>query len=117
MSEKALKDLNMLPESGRKNKNTSNGSLKPEIEQTGENLEDSQKKVSSPGVENPMNVNGVGDSVPEVGNSEVEYIESENMKDVEDLEMSLKVYVYTDHFAIIQSRCPIPSLITDSRFS
>ncbi|CDP02130.1 unnamed protein product [Coffea canephora] len=90
MSEKALKDLNMLPESGRKNKNTSNGSLKPEIEQTGENLEDSQKKVSSPGVENPMNVNGVGNSVPEVGNSEVEYIESENLKDVEDLEMSLK---------------------------
>lgn len=90
MSEKALKDLNMLPESGMKNKNTSNGSLKPEIEQTGENLEDSQKKVSSPVVENPININGIGNSVPDVGNSEVEYIESENLKDVEDLEMSLK---------------------------
>lgn len=103
MSEKALKDLNILPESGRKDTNTSNGSLKPEIKQTGENLEGSQKKVSAPVVENPINVNGVGNSVPEVANvngvgnsvpevanSEVEYIESENLKDVEDLEMSLK---------------------------
>ncbi|KAL3526432.1 hypothetical protein ACH5RR_011088 [Cinchona calisaya] len=90
MSEKALKDLNMLHESERKNENASNGSLKPQIEQNGANIEERPRKISVPVVENPNNVNGAANSVPEVGNSEVEYIESENLKDVEDLDMSLK---------------------------
>ncbi|KAL3526038.1 hypothetical protein ACH5RR_014410 [Cinchona calisaya] len=90
MSEIALNDLNMLPESKKKNEDATNGNLKPQTGNIDENLEESRIKSSSPVVENPINVNGAANSVPEVGNSEVEYIESENLKDVEDLELSLK---------------------------
>ncbi|XP_030483899.2 uncharacterized protein LOC115700496 [Cannabis sativa] len=111
MSEKALKDLNTIPGSERKNENSSKVSIsKPVVSNTNGNtngnLEEGQKKISVNGSEvvNPVNgnleeaqkknsVNGdeVVNPVVEVASAEVEYIDSENLNDVEDVDASLKM--------------------------
>ncbi|KAB2610251.1 hypothetical protein D8674_018283 [Pyrus ussuriensis x Pyrus communis] len=72
MSENALRDLNTIPGSERKNESSSKG-----------------KTTASLG---SLSINGeeVANSVPEVGIAEVEYIESENLNDLEDVDTSLK---------------------------
>ncbi|PIN02705.1 hypothetical protein CDL12_24779 [Handroanthus impetiginosus] len=87
MSEVALRDVIKIPESEMVNGSSSNGSLtKPHVETTDENIEIQKKKVSSlvdqrDGTEN----SGLEGPTPEV-----EYVESENLKDVEDVECCLK---------------------------
>lgn len=98
MSGNALRDLNSLPASERNNDSSSKGNLtKPCNGNTIENVEEQQKK--SPAI---IHING-GDSVNAevaVANSEVEYIESEKLSDLEDVDTSLEVkflfsYSYT----------------------
>uniref|UniRef100_A0A5B7A530 TOG domain-containing protein n=1 Tax=Davidia involucrata TaxID=16924 RepID=A0A5B7A530_DAVIN len=91
MSGKALRDLNTLEGSERKNESSSKGSFtKPHVEHTNENVEGRNQQITASLVETPINGDkNVNDGV-EVGNSEVEYIESENLNDVEDVDMSLK---------------------------
>ncbi|KAG8482843.1 hypothetical protein CXB51_024433 [Gossypium anomalum] len=88
MSGNALRDLNTLPASKRKNDSSSKGNFTKTCNgNTIENVEELQKK-------NPSSVciNG-GETVNagvEVANSEVEYIESENLGDLEDVNTCLE---------------------------
>ncbi|KAL1357076.1 hypothetical protein HN51_009074 [Arachis hypogaea] len=94
MSESALKDLNTIPPTERKSESSSKASLtKPPVDNANENLEEWQKKKSCPTLVSPP-VNGnqtlsVSSGV-EIGNAEVEYIESENLSDLEDIGTCLK---------------------------
>ena len=106
MSEKALRDLNSIPGSERRNENSSKGSIaKPVVSSTNGNLEEGQKKTNgnleegrkknNGNIEEGQKQNSVNGSAvksgAEIGNLEVEYIESENLNDVEDADTSLKV--------------------------
>jgi hypothetical protein len=92
MSQTALRDLNTIPGSEKKNESSSKGSFtKPYVGNANENLEEFQKKNSASVVSPPVNGNETANTVLETGNSEVEYIESENLDDLEDVDMSLKV--------------------------
>ena len=99
MSESALRDLNTIPVTERKSESSSKASLtKPSIDNANENIEEWQKKkncstlVSPPANGNQaVNVN----SGIEIGSAEVEYIESENLSDLEDIDTCLKVLFYS----------------------
>ncbi|KDP45369.1 hypothetical protein JCGZ_09618 [Jatropha curcas] len=91
MSGTALRDLNALPGSERKNESSSKGSFtKPYCENTDENVEKSRRKNPSSLVSTTVNGDETVNPGAEVANSEVEYIESENLSDVEDVETSVK---------------------------
>ncbi|PON33290.1 Coatomer beta subunit [Parasponia andersonii] len=84
MSENALRDLNTIPGSERRNESSNKASIaKHVVSNTNGNLEEGQTKHSVNGVE-------VVNTGAEVGISEVEYIESENLNDLEDVDSSLK---------------------------
>ncbi|THG18224.1 hypothetical protein TEA_017168 [Camellia sinensis var. sinensis] len=88
MAETALRDLNTLPISERKNEGSSKGGFtKPHSEH---GLDERNKKNTALLVETPINGDESLISGAEVVNTEVEYIESENLNDVEDVDMSLK---------------------------
>ncbi|EOY02354.1 hypothetical protein QUC31_018212 [Theobroma cacao] len=88
MSGNALRDLNTLPTSEWKNDSSSKGNfMKPCNGNTIENVEEQQKKSPA-----SVHING-GETVnagAEVANSEVEYIESENLSDLEDVDTCLE---------------------------
>ncbi|XP_050382729.1 uncharacterized protein LOC126799546 [Argentina anserina] len=89
----ALRDLNTIPGSERKNESCSKGAVtKPLAENATVNHEECQKKNSVslgvPSTNGEEVVNAV-----EVAITEVEYIDSENLNDVEDVDMSLKTLV------------------------
>ncbi|XP_057983190.1 uncharacterized protein LOC131168037 [Malania oleifera] len=90
MSDKALKDLNMLPESERKNESSSEESAKPPIGSKNETFKEWQGKNSAMSVSTHNNGHGIVNSGVDIGNAEVEYIESENLIDLEDVATSLK---------------------------
>ncbi|CAI9111064.1 OLC1v1011199C1 [Oldenlandia corymbosa var. corymbosa] len=90
MSDSASESLNVHSESEKNNECSTNGSIKPQIEQKGETVAKSGSEVPCSVVENPTSVNGAANSVPEVGSSEVEYIESDHLNDLEDVDLSLK---------------------------
>lgn len=93
MSEKALRDLNTIPGSEKKNESLSKGSfIKPFVGNMDENVEECQKKNSASLVSPQVNGNETANpEVDNTGNSEVEYIESENLNDLEDVDTSLEV--------------------------
>ncbi|KAL8132430.1 hypothetical protein AgCh_008070 [Apium graveolens] len=81
----------MLPESEKEIESSTNGVFhKPQTEQKDENLGE-QRKNSFPLVEISPNENETVVSVTEVPSTEVEYIESENLDDVEDVDTSLEI--------------------------
>lgn len=91
MSGIALRDLNTQPGSERKNEIPSKGSFtKLCIENANEKLEELQKKNSASLVVTPVNGDETVKSGVEVASAEVEYIDSENLSDVEDIDMILK---------------------------
>lgn len=95
MSETALRDLNTIPGSEKKNESSSKGNItKPYVGNANENLEECQKKDSASLVSPQINGNETAKSEVETGNSEVEYIESENLNDLEDVDTSLKVLFF-----------------------
>lgn len=96
MSEKALRDLNTILGTERKNEDSSKACLsKPSVDNAVENIEEWQKKNNSSSLVSPA-VNGnlavTANSGAEVVNAEVEYIESENLNDVDDIDTCLKVF-------------------------
>ncbi|KAI7981225.1 hypothetical protein LOK49_Contig58G00018 [Camellia lanceoleosa] len=92
MVEIALKDLNTLPISERKNESSTKGGFtKPYSEHI---LDERNKKNTAPLVETSINGDESLKSGAEVVNTEVEYIESENLNDVEDVDMSFKEGVH-----------------------
>lgn len=94
MSANTPRDLNMLPESEKEIESSTNGGFhKPQTEHNDENLGE-QRKKSCPLVEISPNENGTVVSVTEVPSAEVEYIESENLDDVEDVDTSLEARVF-----------------------
>ncbi|KAF8399270.1 hypothetical protein HHK36_015135 [Tetracentron sinense] len=91
MSGKALRDLNTLPGFERKNESSSKGTLtKACIENTNENLDKCPRKTPAFLPSTPINEDEIANTGLEVGTAEVEYIESENLNDLEDVDMSLK---------------------------
>ena len=98
MSETALKDLNTIPSTERKSEGSGKACLtKPPVDNANGNTEESQKKKNCSSLVSP-HVNGnqavPDDSVVEIGTVEVEYIESENLNDLEDVDTCLKVLFY-----------------------
>lgn len=94
MSEKALRDLNMIPGSEKKNESSSKGNItKPLVGNTNENLEEWKNKNSMSMVATAVNGGEIQNAGAETGNFEVEYIESQNLDDLEDVDSSLKVLV------------------------
>ncbi|CAI9758608.1 unnamed protein product [Fraxinus pennsylvanica] len=90
MSEIALRDVNTIPGSER-NGNSGKGNLmKPQVEQMDENIEQSQKTKTASLLVTPIKKDETENNGVEVGNSEVEYIESENLNTIEDVENGLK---------------------------
>ena len=82
----------MLPGSERKNEISGKGGLtKPCVENSNENSEEWKRKNSSSLVSTPTNGGETVKSEVEIANSEVEYIESENLNDLDNVDMSLKV--------------------------
>ncbi|KAI4346996.1 hypothetical protein L6164_007850 [Bauhinia variegata] len=92
MSEKALRDLNTIPGTERKIESSSKvGLIKPPVDNSEENIEDWQKKKNDASVVSPPgNDNQTVNSGVEIGNAEVEYIESENLNDLEDIDACIK---------------------------
>ncbi|KAK4426157.1 hypothetical protein Salat_1384200 [Sesamum alatum] len=91
MSEIALRDVSKIPESERMNGSSSNGNfLKHQFDKIGAKAEEGHKKGMTSLVEAPLTTDGTENSGAMLANLEVEYIESENLKDVEDLENCLK---------------------------
>ncbi|KAL7135787.1 hypothetical protein ABFS83_11G122000 [Erythranthe nasuta] len=82
MSEIALRDVNKIPESEKMNESSSNGKFT--------NAEEGQKKGTTSLVSEPVKTDGMENSVEVLANSEVEYIESEDLEDVEHVEDCLK---------------------------
>ncbi|XVF16446.1 hypothetical protein REPUB_Repub10bG0031400 [Reevesia pubescens] len=89
MSGNALRDLNTLPTSERKNDSSSKGNFtKPYNGNTNENVEEQQKKSPASVLINGGETLNAG---VEVANLEVEYVESENLTDIEDVDTCLKM--------------------------
>ncbi|KAH6758522.1 ARM repeat superfamily protein [Perilla frutescens var. frutescens] len=90
MSEIAVRDNN-IPESQRINGSFNNGSIiKPQVEGMNENTEERQRKGMDAVVGTSIKIDGTENPEAVVANSEVEYIESEDLKDVEDVDDCLK---------------------------
>ena len=96
MSEKALRDLSTIPGSERKIESHNKAPLmKPSVNNDGKKIEERQKKTSCGSFVSPTaNGNQTVDSGIEIAIAEVEYIESENLNDLEDIDFCLKVLSY-----------------------
>ncbi|XP_071731103.1 uncharacterized protein [Rutidosis leptorrhynchoides] len=94
MSETALRDLNLLPMSERKNETASKEFItKSYVEPTDENIGGKQRNTAVSLVEPPVNGKEVAHCGAEVVIAEVEYIESDKLDDLKDVDKSLKVLV------------------------
>lgn len=98
MSENALRDLNTIPATERKSESSSKTCVtKPSVDNADEDIEEQQKKNNGSALISPP-VNGnqavTVNSGIETGIAEVEYIESENLSDLEDIDTCLKVLLY-----------------------
>ncbi|KAK1309754.1 hypothetical protein QJS10_CPA08g01688 [Acorus calamus] len=90
MSGKALRDLNLLPGAETRIDSCSKGSITKSItENSCENLDKRQMKVPISLSSTPSNEVDSGNAGVEIGTSEVEYIESENLVDLADADASL----------------------------
>ncbi|CAJ2665456.1 protein FAM179B-like protein [Trifolium pratense] len=94
MSKTTLKDLNTIPATERKSECSGKACLtKPTVDNANENVEECEKKRNGSSLVSP-HVNGnqavPADAVVETATVEVEYTESENLNDVEDIDTCLK---------------------------
>ncbi|XP_010033265.2 uncharacterized protein LOC104422595 [Eucalyptus grandis] len=95
MSQKALRDLNALPGSERKIESANKGNLMKHISEIpNENTEECCRQNNAPLVSMPASENGAAKSGNEAGNEagnvEIEYIDSEDLNGLEDVDMTLK---------------------------
>lgn len=96
MSEVALRD-NKVPESPKMNGSLSNENcIKPQVEGMVENSEENQRKGMTSLVA-PIKADETENSESLLANSEIEYTESEDLKDLEDVEDCLKVRTFVMH--------------------
>lgn len=94
MSEEAATDLSALPEAGKNNENSSNGNVPATVlESVDKSYKEKEREKPVLLVEPALNGDNKVNTGVEIGNSEVEYIESENLNDVEDVDTSLKVKI------------------------
>lgn len=92
MSEQALRDHNMVLGSERKTEIADNGVImKKSPGNATKKFEECQRKSSAIFVSNPANGFELTNGGGEVGTSEIEYIQSEKLTDVEDVDAALKV--------------------------
>lgn len=92
MSVEAPRDLKTLPKAGKLTNISRNGNTsEKQVENIDEYHEEKERENPILLVEPIHNEDCKVNSGVEVGTSEVEYIESENLEDVEDVDMSLKV--------------------------
>ncbi|KAF9623037.1 hypothetical protein IFM89_036018 [Coptis chinensis] len=90
MSGNTLRDLNTLPGSERKVESSCKGSFpKPFNENISENVDNLQRKSPVSLASIAVNEGEVANCGAEVGVAEVEYIESENLNDLEDVDSSI----------------------------
>ncbi|GER35759.1 ARM repeat superfamily protein [Striga asiatica] len=91
MSEVALGDVVIIPEPEMPNGSSINGnSTKPILQPLDENIDGKQKKLMAPSADLSIKLDETENSRGEAPSLEVEYIESENLKDVEDVENCVK---------------------------
>lgn len=98
MSETALRDLNTIIGTERNSEGSGKVAFtKPPANNASENIDELQKKKNCSSMVSP-HVNGnqalTADPVGEIGIVEIEYIESENLSDLEDVDTCLKVLCY-----------------------
>uniref|UniRef100_A0A3Q7F101 TOG domain-containing protein n=2 Tax=Solanum lycopersicum TaxID=4081 RepID=A0A3Q7F101_SOLLC len=94
MSVEAPRDLKTLPKAGKLTNISRNGNTsETQVENIDEYHEEKERENPILLVEPIHNEDCKVNSGVEVGTSEVEYIESENLEDVEDVDMSLKVWI------------------------
>ncbi|KAJ9562563.1 hypothetical protein OSB04_007723 [Centaurea solstitialis] len=92
MSETALRDLNLLPKSETTNDSSTKDVLaKPFVEQTNEKVGGKQRKSIISLDEPTANGTEIESSSAEGVAAEVEYIESEKLDDLEDVDKSLRI--------------------------
>lgn len=95
MSEIAVRDNN-VPDSQRINGGFSNGkAVKAQVEGVNENTEEMQRKGMAAVVGTSAKIDETENSEAVITSIEVEYIESEDLKDVEDVDDCLKVMVFS----------------------
>ena len=95
MSEIAVRDNN-VPESQKINGGFSNGSMvKSQVEGVSKNNEERQRKGMATVVGTSIKIDETDNSEAAITSIEVEYIESEDLKDVEDVDDCLKVRVFS----------------------
>ncbi|XP_026381812.1 uncharacterized protein LOC113276425 isoform X2 [Papaver somniferum] len=82
MTTEALRDLNSLPGSERRNESSTKASLPKFTDSTDENLDKLQRKSSPPLASAPIKEEEIGNTVV----AEVEYIESEQLTDLENMD-------------------------------
>ncbi|KAJ8749880.1 hypothetical protein K2173_013795 [Erythroxylum novogranatense] len=87
MSDSALIDLDVQPGSERENDSSSKGSF---TGNTVENVEEQHRKNSPSLASTPVNGHECANPGRETSNSEIEYTESENLSDVEDVDTSVE---------------------------
>ncbi|KAI9078061.1 hypothetical protein K1719_039986 [Acacia pycnantha] len=91
MSEKALSDNNTTPETEKEESSSKACSYVASVDNVDKNIKDLQNKNNCASIVPPsVNGNHSGDSQVEIGNAEVEYIDSENLRDLEDIDSCLK---------------------------
>ncbi|XP_073279325.1 uncharacterized protein [Primulina huaijiensis] len=87
----ALKQVNKLPECGRTKESSCNGNLRnPQVDPIEKSAEEKQEKKAASLVDTPIQRGENENRGEGVANSEIEYIESENLEDVEDVACCLK---------------------------
>lgn len=94
MSGTALRDLNVLPltELEKLHESSAKGNItKHYIWNGNESIDKSQSKNPPSVTSSPLNEVNAAVNGSEVGNSEIEYIESENLTDLSDVDSSLTV--------------------------
>lgn len=100
MSEVALRD-NKVSESPKMNGSLSNGNcIKSQVEGTKENTDEKQSKGMTSLVVPPVTAVETENCESLLANSEIEYTDSEDLKDVDDVEDCLKVRTFSMQFHI-----------------
>lgn len=102
MSEEAPRDLKISPEAGKlTNVSRYENTSKKQVENIDENHEEKGRQNPVLLVEPIPNEDGNVNYWMEVGTSGVEYIESENLKDVEEVDMSLYNLEISYRFSVV----------------
>lgn len=114
MTDIALRDVNKIPDSEKMNGCSSNGNFtKPQA--VDQNAEEKAKKGITLLVSGPTKPDETENSGEVLANPEVEYIESEDLKDVENMEDCLRVEILSMYLYMFY-QYPLLSIDVGSKF-